>query len=161
MPHFSHIPEIEPDHHGAGLKIGIVMCRFNSNVCEGLLLACTDELKRLGVHDADILISTVPGALEAPLVLQTLAKSQRFDALIALGAIIRGETYHFELVSNESGSGITQVGLDSGLPIANAILTTENDDQALVRMHEKGADAARVAVEMARLQAALRARLKC
>lgn len=161
MPHFSHIPEIEPDHHGAGLKVGIVMCRFNSNVCEGLLLACTDELKRLGVLDGDILITTVPGALEAPLVLQTMAKSQRFDALIALGAIIRGETYHFELVSNESGSGITQVGLDNGLPIANAILTTENDDQALVRMQEKGADAARVAVEMARLQAALRARLKC
>jgi 6,7-dimethyl-8-ribityllumazine synthase len=160
MPHFEHIPEVEPNHDGAGLKIGIVMCRFNTDVCEGLLLACRDELKRLGVAEADMLIATVPGALEAPLVLQTMAKSGRFDALVTLGAVIRGETYHFELVSNESGSGVTQVGLDFGIPIANAILTTENDEQALVRVKEKGTDAARVAVEMARLQQVLRERFK-
>ncbi|WP_269533477.1 6,7-dimethyl-8-ribityllumazine synthase [Chitinimonas sp. BJYL2] len=160
MPHFDHLPEIAPNHDGTGLKVGIVMARFNSDVCEGLLTACRDELKRLGVLEADMLLATVPGALEAPLVLQTMAKSGQFDALVVLGAVIRGETYHFELVSNESGSGVTQVGLDAGIPIANAILTTENDDQALVRMQEKGADAARVAVEMARLQQALRTRFR-
>lgn len=160
MPRFEHLPEIESNLDGRGLKVGIVMCRFNSDVCEGLLAACRDELVRLGVAEADLLLATVPGALEAPLVLQTMAKSGRFDALVTLGAVIRGETYHFELVSNESGAGVTQVTLDFGVPIANAILTTENDDQALVRMQEKGTDAARVAVEMARLQAALRERLK-
>ncbi|MBV8658955.1 MAG: 6,7-dimethyl-8-ribityllumazine synthase [Burkholderiales bacterium] len=160
MPQFEHIPEIAPNHDGAGLRIGIVMGRFNTDVCHGLLSACVDELKRMGVADQDVLLTTVPGALEIPLVLQTMAKSGRFDALVALGAVIRGETYHFELVSNESGSGVTQVGLDTGLPIANAILTTENDDQALVRMQEKGADAARVAVEMARLQQSLRGQFR-
>ncbi|MGQ5523296.1 6,7-dimethyl-8-ribityllumazine synthase [Chitinimonas sp. PSY-7] len=160
MPRFETIPEIESNFDGAGLRIGIVTARFNSDVCGGLLSACHDELKRLGVADGDVLLTSVPGALEIPLVLQTLAKSGRFDALIALGAIIRGETYHFELVSNESGSGVTQVGLDFGIPIANAILTTEDDDQALVRMQEKGSDAAKVAVEMARLQQRLRAHLK-
>ena len=103
----------------------------------------------------DILHVTVPGALEIPLALQKLADTQQFDALIALGAVIRGETYHFELVSNESGAGITLIGLDYGIPIANAILTTENDDQALARIAEKGRDAARVAVEMANLALAL------
>lgn len=101
--------------------------------------------------DEDILHVTVPGALEIPLALQKMAETEQFDALIALGAVIRGETYHFELVSNESGAGITRIGLDFGVPIANAVLTTENDEQAEVRMAEKGADAARVAVEMANL----------
>ena len=160
MPRFEHIPEIESNFNGAGLRIGIVTARFNGDVCDGLLTACRDQLHKLGVAEADLLLTSVPGALEIPLVLQTMAKSGRFDALIALGAIIRGETYHFELVSNESGSGVTQVGLDFGIPIANAILTTENDDQALVRMQEKGSDAAKVAVEMARLQQALRERFK-
>ncbi|PHV09977.1 6,7-dimethyl-8-ribityllumazine synthase [Chitinimonas sp. BJB300] len=160
MSHFETIPEIASNLDGTGLRIGIVTARFNSDVCGGLLTACRDELNKLGVADGNILLSSVPGALEIPLVLQTLAKSGKFDALIALGAIIRGETYHFELVSNESGSGVTQVGLDFGIPIANAILTTENDDQALVRMQEKGSDAAKVAVEMARLQQSLRALLK-
>ncbi len=160
MSHFETIPEIVPNLDGTGLRVGIVAARFNSDVCGGLLTACRDELKKLGVADGDILLSRVPGALEIPLVLQAMAKSCKFDALIALGAIIRGETYHFELVSNESGSGVTQVGLDFGIPIANAILTTENDDQALVRMQEKGSEAAKVAVEMARLQQSLRAHLK-
>ena len=109
----------------------------------------------LGVAAADITIATVPGALEAPLTLQAMAKSGRFDALVALGAVIRGETYHFELVSNEQGAGITRVTLDTGVPIANGILTTEDDDQALSRMQVKGADCAQAAVEMARLLKAL------
>lgn len=140
---------------GEGLRIGIVQARFNEDVCHGLLSACLAELKRLGIADEDVLHVTVPGALEIPLALQKMAETEQFDALIALGAVIRGETYHFELVSNESGSGITRVALDFGIPIANAVLTTENDEQAEARMAEKGTDAARVAVEMANLTLAL------
>ncbi|QEL55369.1 6,7-dimethyl-8-ribityllumazine synthase [Chromobacterium paludis] len=150
------IQRIEPNLSGKGLKIGIVMARFNTPVCHGLRDACLAELAALGVQAGDVTLATVPGALEAPLVLQTMAKTGRFDALVALGAVIRGETYHFELVSNESGAGVTRVGLDFDIPVANAILTTENDEQAEVRMQEKGADAARVAVEMANLHKALR-----
>ena len=140
---------------GAGVRIGIVQARFNADIGETLFSACVSELKALGVLDEDILQVTVPGALEIPLALQKLADTQQFDALIALGAVIRGETYHFELVSNESGTGISRIGLDYGIPIANAVLTTENDAQAQARMHEKGRDAARVAVEMANLVLAL------
>ena len=140
---------------GEGLRIGIVQARFNADIGHGLLSSCLAELKRLGVADEDILHITVPGALEVPLALQKMAETQQFDALIALGAVIRGETYHFELVSNESGAGITRIGLDYGMPVANAILTTENDEQAEARMAEKGADAARVAVEMSNLLFAL------
>ena len=143
--------EIEKNLNGEGMKIGIVMSRFNIDVCEGLLSACTCQLKKLGVVDGDIILVTVPGALEIPLVLQTMAKSGEYDALIALGAVIRGETYHFELVANESGSGVTRVALDYDTPIANAILTTEDDDQALARMTMKGSEAASVAVEMVNL----------
>lgn len=150
------VNHIAPDLSGKGMKIGVVMCRFNELVCHGLRDACLAELQALGVAPADVTLATVPGALEAPLVLQTMAKSGRFDALIALGAVIRGETYHFELVSNESGAGITRVGLDAGIPIANAILTTETDEQAEVRMSVKGREAAQVAVEMANLHKALR-----
>lgn len=145
----------ESNLDGAGVRVGIVQARFNENIGAGLLDACLQELKNLGVMNEDILHVTVPGALEVPLALQKMAATNQFDALIALGAVIRGETYHFELVSNESGAGITRVGLDAGVPIANAILTTENDEQAEVRMQEKGADAARVAVEMANLALAL------
>jgi 6,7-dimethyl-8-ribityllumazine synthase len=140
---------------GQGLRIGIVQARFNQDICHGLLSACLAELKHLGVEDEDVLHVTVPGALEIPLALQKMAETMQFDALIAVGAVIRGETYHFELVSNESGAGITRVGLDFGIPIANAVLTTENDEQAEARMAEKGSDAARVAVEMANLTIAL------
>jgi 6,7-dimethyl-8-ribityllumazine synthase len=143
--------EIEKNLSGEGLRIGIVMSRFNIDVCEGLLSACACTLRKHGVVDGDITLASVPGALEIPTVLQKMAKSGKFDALIALGAIIRGETYHFELVANESGNGVTRVALDSGMPIANAILTTEDDDQALARMSEKGTDAALVAIEMANL----------
>ncbi len=145
----------EPDFVGNGLRIGIVQARFNEDICHGLRSACLAELKHLGVEDEDILLVSVPGALEIPLALRKMAESGQFDALIALGAVIRGETYHFELVSNESGAGTTRIGLDFGIPIANAVLTTENDEQAEVRMAGKGADAARVAVEMANLVAAM------
>jgi 6,7-dimethyl-8-ribityllumazine synthase len=145
----------KPDFQGAGLRIGIVQARFNEDIGHGLLAACLSELNNLGVVDEDILHVTVPGALEVPLALQKMAETEQFDALIALGAVIRGETYHFELVSNESGAGITRIGLDFGIPIANAVLTTETDEQAEVRMQEKGADAARAAVEMANLIAAM------
>src|SRR5690349_131347 len=145
----------ESNMTGEDLRIGIVQARFNADVGHGLLSSCLAELKRLGVADEDILHVTVPGALEIPLALQKMAETQQFDALIALGAVIRGETYHFELVANESGAGITRIGLDYGIPIANAVLTTETDDQAVARMTEKGRDAARVAVEMANLSVAL------
>ncbi|MBD5804371.1 6,7-dimethyl-8-ribityllumazine synthase [Azoarcus sp. Aa7] len=151
MARYDNIPEFEPDLNGQGLRIGIVMSRFNQDVCEGLLSACTAELQRLGVAPDLIRIATVPGALEIPLTLQAMARSGRYDALIALGAVIRGETYHFELVSNEMGTGINRIGLDTGMPIANGVLTTEDDDQALARMQEKGSDCARTAIEMARL----------
>ena len=140
---------------GEGLRIGIVQARFNPDVGHGLLSSCLAELKHLGVADEDVLHVTVPGALEIPLALQKMAETQQFDALVALGAVIRGETYHFELVANESGAGITRIGLDHGLAIANAVLTTENDEQAEARMAEKGTEAARCAVEMANLLLAL------
>jgi 6,7-dimethyl-8-ribityllumazine synthase len=145
------IQEFEIDLDGHGLRIGIVMSRFNQDVCEGLLSACTAELLRLNVAAELVRVATVPGALEIPLTLQAMARSGRYDALIALGAVIRGETYHFELVSNEMGRGVARVSLDTGVPIANGVLTTEDDDQALARMQEKGSDCARAAVEMANL----------
>ncbi|MFT5532110.1 MAG: 6,7-dimethyl-8-ribityllumazine synthase [Burkholderiaceae bacterium] len=145
----------ETNLDGEGLRIGIVQARFNADIGDGLLTSCLAELSRLGVANEDIFRLTVPGALEVPLALQKMAETMQFDALIALGAVIRGETYHFELVANESGAGISRVGLDFGTPVANAILTTENDEQAIARMTEKGADAARVAVEMANLVLAL------
>lgn len=155
MAHYKNIPEFTINLTGKGLRIGIVVARFNPDVGEGLLKNAIDELKKHGVSDELIRIASVPGALEIPLVLKKLAQSGKFDALIALGAVIRGETYHFELVSNESGAGITRVTLDVGIPIANGILTTENDEQALARVEEKGRDCARAAIEMANLQKVL------
>lgn len=140
---------------GTGKKIGIVLSRFNDNIGAGLLNACEQELLKLGVAAKDITLASVPGALETPLILQHMALSENFDALIALGAIIRGETYHFEVVSNESARGISEVQRDTGVPVANAILTTENDEQAEARMAVKGAEAAQVAIEMANLVNAL------
>lgn len=151
MSKYDNIEELEPDLNGAGLKVAIVMSRFNTAIGEGLLSACTAALVGHGVRESDLLIITVPGALEAPLALQKLAQSGKYDALVALGAVVRGETYHFELVANESASGITTVQLDSGVPIANGILTTDDDDQALARMVQKGADCALAAIEMANL----------
>jgi len=149
------LDKIQINLDGTGKKVGVVLSRFNSNIGDGLLAACYAELLKLGVAVDDIRIATVPGALETPLILQHMALSERFDALIALGAIIRGETYHFEVVANESARGISEVQLNTGVPVANAVLTTEDDDQALARMQIKGAEAAQVAIEMANLVRAL------
>jgi 6,7-dimethyl-8-ribityllumazine synthase len=149
------IEMIEPNIEGNELSVGIVQARFNGPVCLGLRDACLAELTRLGVADTDITLITVPGALEIPLALQKMAATGAFDALIALGAVIRGETYHFEVVSNEMAAGISRVALESDIPVANGVLTCETDAQAHARMQEKGADCARVAVEMANLSYAL------
>ena len=142
---------IAPNLNGQGLKIGIVQARFTNEVGSAMVEAARKKLLKLGVADDDITLATVPGALEVPLVLQNMAASESYDALIAIGAVIRGETYHFELVANESGAGVSRVGLDFNVPIANAILTTENDEQAHARIQEKASDAAIVAVELANL----------
>lgn len=136
---------------GQGLRFGIVRARFNSGVTDALLRACLTSLNGHGVSPAQIETVTVPGALEIPLALQGMAKSGRFDALIALGCVIRGETFHFELVAHESAAGVSRVGLDHHIPIANAILTVESMEQAIARQEEKGREAAVVALEMVRL----------
>jgi 6,7-dimethyl-8-ribityllumazine synthase len=136
---------------GEGLRIGIVRARFNDAVTRKLEEACVTELGVLGVAAKHITKVEVPGALEIALTCKALADSDEFDALVALGCVIRGETYHFELVANESASGLTRVGLDHLVPIANAILTVDNEAQAWARAEDKGRDAARVAVEMANL----------
>ena len=143
---------IESSLDGRALRIGIVQARFNDYAGEGLLDACVKELIKLGVVEEDITLIRVPGALAIPCALQQLASTEEYDALVAIGAVIRGETYHFEVVSNESASGIMQVSLDFDIPIANAVLTTENDEQTQARLLEKGTDAAKVAVEMANLR---------
>ncbi len=155
MAHYANIFEYETSLAGKGLNVGIVMSRFNQQIGEGLLTACVAELRQLGVAEGDIEIATVPGALEIPLVLQTMAQSDRFDALVALGAVIRGETYHFEVVSNDSCRAVMEVQLDTGIPVANGILTCESDDQALARSQEKGTDCARAVVEMVNLLRAI------
>ena len=136
---------------GKKLYIGIVQARFNESITDALASACLAELEALGVNPKHIDHVRVPGALEVPVALQALAEKDKYDALIALGCIIRGETYHFELVANESGAGVSRVALDYQLPVANAIITTENLEQAVARQTDKGRDAARVAVEMANL----------
>lgn len=143
--------EMEQNLDGSGLRIGIVQSRFNSEVGEGLLGACCAQLLEQGVREDDITLATVPGALEISLVLLHMAESEKFDALIALGAVIRGDTYHFEVVSNESARCVNEVQLACGVPVANAILTTDTDEQAIERMHIKGGEAALVAIEMANL----------
>jgi 6,7-dimethyl-8-ribityllumazine synthase len=141
--------------NGSGVRIAVVQARFNAAITDKLAACCMDELQALGVEAAQIEHVTVPGALEIPLALAILAANDEHDALIAIGCIVRGETYHFELVANESGAGVMRVGLDHGIPIANAILTVEDEAQAWARVEDKGRDAARVAVEMANLMEAL------
>jgi len=143
-----------PDLKGEGLRIAIVWSRFNEEIVRQLLTACDKQLVELGVAADDIYVMSVPGALEIPLALQTLALERRafgrrFDALVALGAVVRGETYHFEVVANESARGILEVQLETGIPVANAVLTCDTEEQAKARAGAKGAEAARVAVEMA------------
>jgi 6,7-dimethyl-8-ribityllumazine synthase len=143
------------DLRGERLHIGIVRARFNEPITSKLAEACIAELKALGVQEGHITQVTVPGALEIAVALKALADRDDFDALVAIGCIVRGETYHFELVANESGAGVTRVALDHSVPIANVILTVENEAQAWARVEEKGRDAARVAVEMANLMDSL------
>lgn len=151
MAYSENILELENNLSGAELRIGIVMSRFNSEIGAGLLDACIEELITREVQESNILLTTVPGALEIPLILQKMAFSDQFDALIALGSVIRGETYHFEIVSNESAHGLAAVQLDAEIPIANGILTTNTTEQAISRMKQKGLEAARTALEMANL----------
>jgi 6,7-dimethyl-8-ribityllumazine synthase len=138
--------------NGAGLRVGLVASRFNPEIVAKLLGTARAELARLGVRKEDVTEASVAGALEIPLALQWMAQSGRFDALVAIGAVIRGETYHFEVVANESARGVMDVTLEFGIPVANGVLTTEDEAQALARA-DKGAEAARVAIEMARLRA--------
>ena len=136
---------------GRNLRVGIVQARFNAPITDRLAQACLTQLEELGVSVKHIDHVSVPGALEIPVALQAMARRRNFDALVAIGCVIRGETYHFELVCNESAAGLTRVALDNETPIVNAILTVENEAQAADRAEEKGRDAARVAVEMANL----------
>jgi len=145
-----------PDLNGAGLRIGVVQSRFNERIVNGMAAACEKALLAHGVGGNSIDHVTVPGALEIPLAVQAMALTDRYHELIALGAVIRGETYHFEVVSNESARGVMDVSLETGVPVANAILTTDTDEQALARIEEKSADAARVAIEMANLVRSMR-----
>ncbi|MEY4345702.1 MAG: hypothetical protein RL032_1534 [Pseudomonadota bacterium] len=146
-----HVASNDSRMNGKKLKIGVVQARFNADITNALATACKAELVALGVSEKDIDHITVPGALEVAVALQAMAEKGTYDALVALGCIVRGETYHFELVANESGAAVTRVSLDYQLPIANAILTTEDMPQAVARQTEKGRDAARVAIEMANL----------
>ena len=139
----------EPD--GRDLRVGIVQARFNAEITDRIADACLAELVSLGVSDKHVDHVTVPGALEIPLALKAMADAERFDALVAIGCVIRGETYHFEVVSNESNAGVSRVSLDHQIPIGNAILTVDSEAQALVRADDKGRDAARVAIELANL----------
>jgi 6,7-dimethyl-8-ribityllumazine synthase len=145
------IRRIAPSHDGDGLAVGIVLSRFNPAVGEGLLAGALRALKEAGVANGNITVVSVPGALETPLALQQLAQTDDYDALVALGAVIRGETHHFEIVANESASGISSVALEFGIPIGNGILTCETDVQATERMDRKGFEAAQAALEMANL----------
>ena len=148
--------ETQAELNGLDLRIGIVQARFNRSLTDRLARACRDELRAVGVQDRHVRHIMVPGALELPVVLAALAQTDDFDVLIALGCVIRGETYHFELVAEQSAAGVMRVALDHDLPIANAILSVENEAQAWARVEEKGRDAARVAVEMANLMEDLR-----
>ena len=143
--------EIKPVLNGAELRVAVVRGRFNEAIGAGLLAACLERLTALGVAPGRVTVVSVPGALEIPLALQQLAATGHYDALIALGAVVRGDTYHFEVVSNESAAGVTQVQLDAGVPVANGILTTDTEEQAMERVRQKGSDCAAVAVEMANL----------
>jgi 6,7-dimethyl-8-ribityllumazine synthase len=131
------------------MRLAIVASRFNEEIASQLLARAKAEAEKLGVRE--LRVETVPGALEIPLALQWLAQSGRYDALAAVGCVIRGETYHFEIVCNESARGVMDVALEFGVPVGNGILTTEDEAQALARL-DKGAEAVRVALQMAELR---------
>lgn len=154
------VTPLAPNLDGTGKKVGIVMSRFNQSIGEKLLKGALKALREHDVAEADVTLVTVPGALETPLALQALAQTRRFDALVAIGAVVRGETYHFEIVANESAAGVSSVALECGVPIGNGILTTDTDEQALERAEQKGFEAVEAALEMANLAAAIGAHEK-
>jgi 6,7-dimethyl-8-ribityllumazine synthase len=149
------VKRIAPNTRGEGRRVGIVVSRFNPRIGDALLGGALKALAEAGVVDRDVLVVTVPGALETPLALQRLAQTDDFDALVALGAVIRGETFHFEIVAGQSASGVAGVQLEFGVPIGNGILTTENEAQALDRAATKGYEAAQAALELANLLVAI------
>jgi len=149
------VQRIAPNLRGEGFRVGIVLSRFNAPIGDGLLAGAFRALAEAGVDDARITLATVPGALETPLALQHLAQSGEYDALVALGAVVRGETYHFEIVSNESAAGVSAVQVEFGIPVGNGILTTDTDEQAMSRADGKGFDAAQAALEIANLLEAI------
>jgi 6,7-dimethyl-8-ribityllumazine synthase len=149
------ITPLPPNFNGAGKKVGIVLSRFNAPIGDNLLKGAYLALREQGVPDTSVLLVTVPGALETPLALQYLAQTGKFQALVALGAVIRGETYHFEIVANESAAGISSVALEFGVAVGNGILTTDTDEQALMRAEQKGYEAVLAALEMANLRMAI------
>ena len=152
------IRRIEPDKNGAARRVAIVQSRFNPDLGQGLLAGALRALTDARVDEGRITVVSVPGALEAPLALQRLAQSGEFDALIALGAVIRGDTYHFDIVANESAAGVARVQLEFGVPIGNGILTCDTDAQATARMDANGYDAAMASLELANLLDAIEKR---
>ena len=151
----SSIQRVAPSLEAEGLRMAVVVSRFNQDITRRLEASCLAALLQAGVAEDDIVVFSVPGALEIPLVLAQLAETEQFDGLIALGAVVRGETYHFEVVSNESAAGIARVSHDLQVPIANGVLTTDTEAQALARADEKGRDCALAAIEMANLMLAI------
>ena len=145
------VNRIAPDTRGEHLRVGIVLSRFNPAIGDGLLAGALRALAQAGVKDERVTVVTVPGALESPPALQRLAQTGDYDALVALGAVIRGDTYHFEIVCNESAAGLTSVALEFGIPIGNGILTCDTEAQAQARMDQKGIEAAQAAIELANL----------
>ena len=145
------VRRIAPNVQGVDRRVAVVLSRFNPEVGERLLEGALRALREAKVKDDDVLVVTVSGALETPLALQRLAQTGDYDALVALGAVVRGETYHFEIVANQSASGVSSVALEFGIPVGNGILTTDTDAQALERAASKGYDAAQAALELATL----------
>ena len=149
------IERVASDSSGKGRRVAIVQSRFNASIGAGLVGGALRALREAGVAEHDVTLATVAGALEIPLALQRFAQSRRFDALVALGAVIRGETYHFEIVAEQSAAGVASVQLEYGIPIGNGILTCDTDAQAEARMDAKGYEAARAALELANLLGAI------
>jgi 6,7-dimethyl-8-ribityllumazine synthase len=155
MPKF-----IEGNLDAKGLTFGIVVSRFNSFICERLLEGAIDALVRHGAAETDITVARIPGAFEIPLAAKTMVASQKFDAVICLGAVIRGSTPHFEYVSSEVSKGVASVSLDSGIPVAFGVLTTDTIEQAVERAGtkagNKGFEAAVTAIETVNVIKALK-----
>ncbi len=152
--------EMNGDLNGRGLKIAVVVARFNEVITRQLLIGALDTLARHGVEDDDISVAWVPGSFELPLVAKTFAQTGRYDSVICLGAVVRGETGHYEMVAGHASGGIGNVSLETGIPTIFGVLTTENMDQALNRSGGKsgntGSSAAVAAIETARLIQAIK-----